>query len=69
MIACNENSIAHVSSLPLFLNINLRVEREQIGLIIMHLHEVQRLRKIKDERVTLTSDVQVGVDATPLRFC
>ena len=37
-----------------FFNINLRVEREQIGLIIMHLHEVQRLRKIKDERVTLT---------------
>ena len=37
-----------------FLNINLRIEREQIGLIIMYLHEVQRLRKIKDECVTLT---------------
>ena len=38
----------------LFFDINLRVEREQIGLIVMYLHKVQRLRKIKDESVILT---------------
>ena len=38
----------------LFFNINLRVEGQQIGLIVMHLHKVQRLRKIKDESVILT---------------
>ena len=38
----------------LFFNINLRVEGGQIGFIVMHLHKVQRLRKIKDESVILT---------------
>ena len=39
---------------PCFQSSSFLVEGEQIGLIVMHLHEVQRLRKIKDERVILT---------------
>ena len=49
----------------LFFNINLRVEGEQIGPIVMHLHKEQRLRKIKDEPLVLTLGCTSGGRCQP----